>query len=1096
MRLKQVTISGFKSFPSRTLIEFHPGITAIVGPNGCGKTNVIDALRWVMGEQSSRELRGKSMDDFIFNGSNSRRPLGMAEVSTIFEGVKYKNFYELEVKRRFYRSGEGEFFINGLTTRLKDIQNIFANIEIVILNREMVRGLFTSGKDRIREIFEKASEIAKYKIDKNETLSRFEKINQNLSEIELLIGEISKRIGSLKRQASRAKKYFSLKDDYRNISIKIGLLKKERLTESIGEIKEKLMEIENDTGAIKMQVEQYETDISLYHYKISQMNTQLKEIQSIIDEGREKLYSLGKKKAELSGKRTYLMERRDTLTSELKEYAEISEIKVEEINNQQIDIQKSIKSLEVKKSGLVKTLKERENSLSMLHMSLKEIETRMEEKTGRKDDLLKEKEMLTQAITDFKDKLKSEQHQLEDGRKRLNALYEKEGELTEDLDKKKDNLSRALKHIQEINIKIAEEKRNKNFIISQSNQDIKEGMGLIKKKKNKKFIGEIIKVEKNYETSVESALGEFLYAVVSRKGEILSLADYLREQKKGKGVFLKASSDNEDINIPEGSILNFVKEGKELVYPFLSNVFVVDSLTEALDKMDEGKIYVTRDGDIVNGAKVKAGGKEKGKIITNIAQIQGIDNRLKAFSESLKKEEAIRDKTIQDRNKIEKALSDVKNEIYTLNKELSGFDIEVSKKEMEYRNKLERLKRVQNEISALKIDIEENLLDTRNKIKNEIAEENKKIEKISHETSEVGESLNNMNEKNRQLQDIKKKLSEFNAKKDEIERISTHIKDIEEDIKKIEEDIKQKNSVQNQALKEKEDKENELQKLTEKSRELSASNKKNRERLEEMQEREESYRIDLTTLEMERDENIQQIRREFELNINEITSKVEGNEDELMDMVEGIKDRIKKFEPVNQLAIQEYEQENERLEFYTKQRDDLIIAQKDLQESIKRIDKEAKTRFFNTIDNVRLNFKTVFAKLFNGGDANIVVDGDDPFTCDVRIIANPEGKKLKRIDLLSSGENMLLGISLFLAIASLREYSILILDEVDAPLDELNIERFLKLLNEMKFHTQIIIITHNRRTMEESEYIYGITMQEKGVSKIISIKSKEREEVV
>jgi len=312
----------------------------------------------------------------------------------------------------------------------------------------------------------------------------------------------------------------------------------------------------------------------------------------------------------------------------------------------------------------------------------------------------------------------------------------------------------------------------------------------------------------------------------------------------------------------------------------------------------------------------------------------------------------------------------------------------------------------------------------------------------------------------------------------------------------IDDNIKQENLLQTQKIKEKEQEDKEIDALTTKSQEITEKNKKYRGKLDELLEKEESYRIDLATLEMERKENIQQIRREFEINIDKITSKVEGDEDELMDKIEALKNKIRRLQPVNQLAIKEYENEKERCEFYTKQRDDLIIAQKDLTESIKKIDKEAKTRFFTTIDKVRSNFKRVFKELFSGGDADIVVDGEDPFSCNIYIVANPEGKRLKRIDLMSSGENMLLGISLFLAIASLREYSILILDEVDAPLDELNIERFLKLLNGMKSHTQIIIITHNRRTMEESEYIYGVTMQEKGVSRIISIKSKQNEEVI
>ena len=1182
MYLKKVNINGFKSFAERTEVIVENGITAVVGPNGSGKSNISDAIKWVLGEQSAKSLRGGKMDDVIFAGTEKRLPLGYAEVNLIFDNesgqipVEYK---EVSIKRKLYKTGESEYYINKQQCRLKDIKELFMDTGIgsegySFIGQGRVEDILSPNSDTRRKVFEEASGIVKYKSRKEESEKKLEKTSDNLDRVEDIIHELEERIVPLSEQSLKAKKYNELKENLkhyelnylaheyekhseqlkalenqRDISLdqKVKLQKRrDALSEQISSQKEKINEmqqniksLEEDSDSKNKEYESYQSFCNvhkekklLYISNIDNVKNEIKEIEDRNFELQESINKLIDEKNQLEESLNQDMEKFNSMNDEIKIYkSEIDKVlqTIEEQKNQLFELHKEINRQNSQKSTIESFIandKERIENLSS------EIATEESEKQN-KIDIIK---IIDEEQSNIKNDISSDKQELE---KLFNRLQEKE--------KEKDKLIEGIKNL---NDELSSSKSKMNILSNMEAyydgyyKSIKTVMNNKEKEpvlKNSIIgtVADIIKTEKKYETAIEVALGSAIQnIIVNTDVEAENIIDYLKKNKIGRVTFLPINMLQErTLNKAEQDILkdpSVINTGDMLVNTnpkfetvikhLLGRIIIVDNLNNGFKiskKLGNTIKIVSLQGDVIN-----AGGSVTGGHISSNQNLLGRKREIEECKQNIDKSS----KLLNERNNLlnsilasikshNEEIASIKNNIndknntYSMNiSKINMLREQAEKTSQAIKKYSEEMQFIKNEKEKYENDLKNIFIETE-RLKKLIDEKEKSIEETvtQNDTNKNKyEEYNNIILQQRDLvaqitQNIKLKEEKISNIKSEIQR-NNELKVLKgENLKNIDNEIKAAESTIAEFSKKADDLEEETKLLKERYH-------KEKESLDIIQNEIYEYQNKINDsnkaiTDILDDENKMNVKIERENSkVEEISAKLwedyELNyamalkykddtisQTRLYSEVNTLKRSIKELGNVNLDSIEEYEEVKERYDFLKSQQKDLVDAKQQLHEVIKELEFKMRDKFVEEFASIRVKFNEVFKKLFNGGSGDVYLeDEEDALNSNIEIAVQPPGKKLSKISLLSGGEKALTAIALLFAILKTKPTPFCILDEIEAALDDANINRFAQYLKEFSKETQFIVITHRKGTMECADTMYGATMEEKGVTKLVSMK--------
>ena len=1185
MYLKNIELFGFKTFADSTIIEFQPQhkITAIVGPNGCGKSNVFDAVRWILGEQSLALLRSTSTEEIIFSGTDKRKAISLASAAITIDnsdGYLPLDYSEITIKRKVYRSGESEYFINKEPCRLKDIINLFLDTGLgrdsyFMIGQGQIESLLSSKPEERKAIFEEAAEINKYKNRRKAAEKKLKNAEQNLTRLNDLNFELKNRLEPLALQAKKAEEYIALKSNLKEIEIGFYRERVDRLLKQKQKLKEEIdiwLKDLNKNEAHKKEIAVNKTEIEEERSRADSDTERMREELNKTRINKENI--LGEKKlAKLNEQNC-----QDRKTNNEADIAKIK-LEEEEISKQKQSImeklgqatlgedeeKQKLNVFEKEETTFSNNWREATDKLEEVRENLFSIETEIVRARNdlagidhQKNIWQKEQEKAQKDLARFCDK-KEEQNKL------IKKLEETKEYLVVDMQGANKKL-----HDQENLIKVAEDeleelenKRNKVkeeynrkssklYLLremAKGYEGYDEGVRAIllaKKEGLLDFAGGIIGIvadifetEQKHEMAIEVALEGRIQSIVTKDIEVAKKAlDYLKQKNIGRASFLSEGLTRKDRVIPKiehpgfiGIASNLVRTEHKTILDFLlGQTLIVDNLNTAImissnEEMKDFKI-VTLQGDIIysqgelvggtlpkkqsvylNRQKqildleketnilndennkmeisVDAGRSERKNLIQKMEEIKESKRRyeieLKAIEDELARRNEILNEIKSEIKIIEGEILSRKNELSLLeerNKGIIDRQAEIEKEKMEKNEEAEALERKKEKMDLTREEIQRDLTDQKIKFAEKSAQKGQWQEHINMLQENLEKQYVLLREKEREMEYLDSFEREMKARLQEIEEL---IPRILEDEKIMEEDLK--NKIEFKAIAEG------------KTRELEREQEKLRENHDEVRDKLTHEEIKLARAQADMDSIELILQEEHGASVEEVL-KIEtkiGDAKEAYRNASQYKKRLRELEPVNVLAVDEYKSTNKRYSFVDKQCQDLTEAKDNLEKLIKQLDKLAKSNFTRTINEIRTHFSEIFKKLFGGGKADLIIsEQENILESSVDIFAQPPGKKLTNLNLLSGGEKALTGVALIFALLKVKPSPFCFLDEVDAPLDESNIDRFIELVEEFTQKTQMIIITHNKRTMRSANSLYGVTMEEMGISKLVSMKlSKE-----
>lgn len=980
MYLKEIQASGFKSFADKLNITLDNNITCIVGPNGSGKSNVVDAVRWVLGEQSVKSLRGDgSMTDVIFSGSKSRNSLNVASVSLTFDNSdNYLKvpYTEVSIKRRVYRTGENEYFLNGEKCRLKDIVDLFMDSGIgkesfnIISQGEVQRILSNSPYDR-RVIFEEAAEVLKYKKRKEEAIRKLDRTHNNLDRINDIIGELEVQLKPLKEQSKKAKEYLENKRALETIEVALLAYEIETLNIEYQESKNKVKELNNEI--ITLSTNSSGSDASIDSEKVNLLQLE-KEISNL----NQRLLELTKQEEKVNGEKKILQERSKYDATDSRIHENITLLKENQLKTKN-DITVLELEIESDKENLSKQIED-----------LNRLDNEISSLTNKIDTYIKEE--------NFK---KKDNYDLENRISALENFIENGG-----------NLPSSIKSIM--------------------NNPRLNGINDV--------IGNLVSIDYKFNKALEVALGGSKnFLVVENESNAKDAISYLKQNKLGRCTFfplnvIKSKSvDGETLNILRQEIgyidtmanmVTFDSKYKNIIDNQLGNVLLVTDIDVAnkISRKINGRYkIVTIDGEVIHvGGSITGGNLESNRSM--IADKQEL--------ERLKKQKENNFIVIGE---LEEKITELENEKNSLITKKEAMQSSYVLKNEKLRGKWNTLKEYQNKLTEI-------------------------ISELSNLSHVVDSSLSKEEER---------LMNEFYETQKQKQQTELNLRVITRDRDQVKINIE----------------------------ELEAKNKLNNSNLNKKQSELKELEIRISKMDVKLDYYLNTLSEDYELTYEKAKEKypLELEIEDARVKVATYKNNIKTIGMVNLASIEEYEKVSERYEFLDSQRNDLLSAKDTLLEIIKEMDEVMKIEFLKTFKEIQVEFSGVFRQLFGGGKAELkLTDPDNILETGVEIIASPPGKKLTTISLLSGGEKTLTAISLLFAILNVRPIPFCIFDEVEAALDEANVDNFGRYLDHYKTQTQFLLITHKKKTMEYANTLYGITMQESGVSKLVSVKLENK----
>lgn len=1186
MYLKRLESIGFKSFAERISIDFVRGVTSVVGPNGSGKSNITDAIRWVLGEQSARSLRGLTMEDVIFQGSDTRRALNVAEVTLVLDNGDKElplDYEEINVTRRVYRSGESEFYINKQSCRLKDIVELFMDSGLgreafSIISQGKVEEILSSKADERRAIFEEAAGVLKYKQRKKKSEYKLAETQENLNRVEDIISEIEQQIEPLEKQAETAQKYLDKKEQLKQHEISLLVTEIEQLNDEWRALLDELDKKKTEEINRKTAIQKKEADLEYERQELQKLDEDIEQLQAELLSATEQLEQYeGKKqvfnertkhfaenKEKLEAQKNETTERIDMLTYELGQERE----KLSTLKENRDETKKHVKQLETKlttdqdeiteqieglKSDYIEFLNEQaanRNEKHSIRQRLDQISGKKEKQTEKFDSLLKEREKIS-ANTE---KLTSDYADQEE-------IYQAKSQHIQQM---KDDLAEKRNTFQDSQTKLyqgyqyIEKLKSKKEMLDDMKEDFQgffHGVkAILKARADNKMTGihgaviELIDVPKKYITVIETVLGaQAQHIVVNDDRSAREAISWLKKTNSGRATFLPLSSIQARF-VPEGllkkakthagfvgvagELVSASSEFRKSVSHLMGHILVAESLKDANDianLVNRKHRVVTLEGDVVNPGGAMSGGaqkKSKQSLFTREKDLQEVTEKLNRFQQKASTFKQQVDKQRQQITELENEITVEEQALTNEQEKLQELHDSFKEAEMKLNTLNENLKLYDQDKQQFEQDTDE--LKTRDDelsqvletISGKIESTQQEIDKLSDEAStlqknqdqlkedyqnaqvtlaEQEERLKNQREKTNSLQT---QLNDYEAQYEIYANDLNELLDIQnsqETEEEMEDNIsKAKNSKDKLTAKIQEVRTARLERnqaLQDQDRELKERNKHHQLFKEDIQEKE----VNANRLDVELENRLSKLQTEYTVTFEKAKQDYAETEnvDEAKSTVAQIKQSIEQLGTVNLGAIDEHDRISNRYDFLSTQQNDLIEAKQTLHSVIAEMDEEMEKRFGETFELIKNEFSVVFKQLFGGGKAELkLTDPNNLLDTGVEIIAQPPGKKLQHLGLLSGGERALTAIALLFSILRVRPVPFCVLDEVEAALDEANVVRFAKYLKTYSENTQFIVITHRKGTMEESDVLYGVTMQESGVSRLVSVRLEETEELI
>lgn len=1180
MYLKRIEMQGFKSFADKTVLEFKPGITTVIGPNGSGKSNISDAIRWVLGEQSMKSLRGAKSEDIIFAGTQARKSLGFAEVSIVIDNNDNKlpiEYSEVTVTRKIYRSGETGYFINKVPCRLKDILELFMDTGIgkdgySIIGQGKIDEILSNKSEDRRHIFEEAAGIVKYRTRKQESEKKLEQTKLNLLRINDILAEIEANIEPLKLQSDKAKQFLDLREELK--SIEVGLF-----IYNINTYKEKLEQLVKDEDIITSQKEAEDSKMEALQASkeelrqvVDDITAQIENMQNIGFESSNKIEKINSEIG-ISNERI-----QNNNANKQRLEAEILEVKsrIEELKEEQKQKLEKKTNLTFNKEKFEKELAEKEAELAELSkkLSAKELEIEgkkqiVQNNIDKKyefaaeintqdvnyENLEKHKKQLKNEIDSVISELDSTRYGKNEISKGFYDIESKRNIAVEKLEKsvqaKEQNIQKLKQYEDEIS-KLTYTQRMKQarhqFLIETEkekegyNKTVKSLLVACDKDSNLNkgihgVLANLISVEKEYETAIEMCLGQALQNVVtSTEQDAKKMIEYLRSNSLGRASFLPIASVQgkklDKLTKMDGVIgiasdlVKCKKEYEQIILSLLGRTVVVEDMDTAIALAKKDKYsfrIVTLKGDIISSSGSISGGS----VQTKTVNILGRSREIEDLEKELKKlEKQIADKTAE-KEEYASSIGDSIEETAKLEKELQEIEIVYATEKQKMVAVEENITRLENRLAKLKEEVTQT---EKQKEENRLLKEQKEteIQTLTQQIEELNKvieefALNNkdnqkyIDDLNFDITNLKISVTSFDESESSIEemveRISQDIKNNEQSIENKNQNIlaiNEENTKLEQTITEynaqieqiKQEVTNSGTKVEELKQERIAKNEKlvNTENeiqsqfstLESLKEQIIKLDVKKTKLEQDLQQVVESLWNEYELTPNSTEEyQKPNNVATAQKQVNSLRNKIKDLGSINIDSIEEYKKTKERYDFMSEQRLDLENTASKLRKIIGDMTTTMQNQFKEKFELINKSFNEVFTELFNGGKAELILENEENILeCGIDIRVQPPGKKLQNMMLLSGGEKAFTAIALLFAILKINPAPFCILDEIEAALDDVNVYRFAEYLKKFCKQTQFLVITHRKGTMEAGDSVYGVTMEENGISKLLSIKLK------
>jgi len=1179
--LKRLELLGFKSFPDKTIVKLTRSVTAIVGPNGCGKTNILDSIRWVLGEQRVSLLRGTKMEEVIFNGTRDIKPLGMSEVTLVIQnnrGILPTEYNEVQITRRLFRSGESEYLLNKVPCRLKDIADLLMDTGIgahvySVIQQDMIDAILSDRTDDRRFLFEEAAGISKYKNRKKAALRKLEATEQDLTRLKDILAEINSQVISLSRQMKRAERYQKMTEEIKAWEI---FLNKETLNHLKSERQEKTVQRDQALDAragFDAAIDTLTARQEEERRQLSEIDRRLSQISAEVYEKSEAAHALENQISVIRAKRDHARESRERNILDIEALKRRKESLLLQITDYESQIQETLKEIERGQTQLAEVeslagdadtrLLDARKAKEELAQRLLNLESRLS--AGKSDDTnLKELEsdlsqrlaILAQNLeltrsrgSELKSRLDHTSGGTAEQETQLASLLARKTELEKSIADLLEQSETMSGELVELTANLEASEARKKLLHDMITHFEGYGSGVVAAFENRALWPELLGTVADYlaphagfEDALDAALGDMAgYLICRDRHTAHQIIDYLKREKKGKaGIIITGEiSASLEIKRPEINSEGFIGWADQFVSApehltgltrlLLGRVVVcrpesADLIAAALPPF---LFAVTTDGRLLNGTYLLSGGSFEGlsllgrkdKIRVEDEAIASYASRLASLRGSrselttaLGRNQGDLKETLSEIELCQEKISEFRRQIAQLEAEAIAVNNEIIRVESESAHLSERLAALRTRQYDLTLNYDHleseksTLLSAITAEDARISEYEKEAEKMQSRMSGLQINLIELKSKQRQLetqlQHTRELIEEIdnalNTKSSEIETAAADFEETGAQIVMLETQLKtifdERNQISARQIEIREQHSALLENIGSREKEI----KTHRQSREESLDRLHKLELRLTEIDSECRNIIDKVLNEHDMNIEYETP---ANPDpsvapELqLPKLHELKDAVKAYGAVNLLALDEYRVAKERQEFLTAQMNDLLNAKSTLQSTITKINTTAKNLFVETLGKVRENFRKVFEELFTGGEADVrLVDENDPLESPIEIIARPRGKKLLSIAQMSGGERALTAISLLFAIYLVKPSPFCILDEIDAPLDDANIHRFLKMIKAFSDQTQFIIITHNKITMEAADVLYGVTMEQPGVSRVVSVRFSEEPE--
>ena len=1177
MYLKNIEVYGFKSFAQKINFEFHNGITGIVGPNGSGKSNVGDAVRWVLGEQSAKQLRGGNMQDVIFSGTESRKPLSFASVAITLDNSDHKlpvDFNEVTVARRLYRSGESEYLINGSSCRLKDIQEMFYDTGIgkegySIIGQGQIDKILSGKPEDRRELFDEAAGIVKFKRRKNTTIKKLEEERQNLVRVTDILSELTKQLGPLEKQSETARIYLAKREELKTLDVNLFLLEYEQSVQNLEELEQKLSNAQRELDEAQKAYDRTKTEYERLEEELETLNERL---DSLKEEQQQN--ALGKQQFEgqmqvleeqiLAGRQSseHFKSRLATLKEELAHRRE----EQENLSEDKLTIHEKLKEIR-------KNLKEEEKELENIASNVEECTSAVEDgkneiieilnsrattkgKAQRFDAMIEQLDIRKAEVSQRILRLKSEEEVLENDRSRYQQAYD---EITASIQEGNEECTHLSGEVQKLQTKLQEQSReieagqtayHREASRLESLRNITErydGYGnsirRVMEQKAKEpgirgVVADIVHVQKDYEVAIETALGGSIQNIVTDNEQTAKrMIGFLKQNRYGRATFLPLSNISGRGGVTQrdalkepgvigtaNTLVQADAEYSELVQYLLGRVLVVDNIDHAIaigKKYRHSLRMVT-----IEGESLSPGGSMTGGAFRNNSNLLGRRREI----EELEKNVALRKKELEttqrsilknreQRNKLRDTINELQQKLrgQYIEQNTAKMNLEqLQEKAQEIQKNYRQIDRDQDELRHQASEIREDHKNIAKELEDSQKDEKELETFIETKQAELDEWKAEETAKQKKLEQIRLDSSALEQQEHFLQENLSRLQSEIEAFERESEDLLTSLAQSGDEITRKEGGIQDLKKAIEDCRKKDEQLLVQRQKCEaEKEERTESHKAffekrdrlsEKTTLldkecfrlrsqaekvEEQREGRISYMWEEYEITPNNALSYKKEELDDFQEIkkdVARIKEEIRRLGSVNVNAIEDYKELLERHTFLTTQYTDLVKAEETLENIIQELDEGMRKQFAEKFQDIQREFDKAFKELFGGGKGTLeLAEGEDILEAGIRIISQPPGKKLQNMMQLSGGEKALTAIALLFAIQNLKPSPFCLLDEIEAALDDSNVGRFASYLQKLTKNTQFIIITHRRGTMNAADRLYGITMQEKGISTLVSV---------